>query len=176
MIRGEKMNSRFYGENRRRVAAHMTDKEAMLFFSGESIRKTADENFPFFTNRNFLYLTGIKQEQSALLLLKKGDLLSECLFMTKPDFEQEIWTGRRFTESEINEMSGVEGIEDIKNLSRRLDELLSSRPVITLWLCFEALAPERSFDLEREFAKQIQNRHPHVVIKNSYPLLAAMRK
>lgn len=49
------MNSRFYDENRRRVTAHMADKEAMLFFSGESIRKTADEDFPFFTNRNFLY-------------------------------------------------------------------------------------------------------------------------
>jgi len=170
------MDKLFYSENRRRVAAHMTGNDAMLFFSGESMRKTADENFPFFTNRNFLYLTGIKQEQSALLLQKKGELLSECLFVTKPDFESEIWTGRRFTDEEINEISGVEGIENINNLSRTLDALLSSQQVMTLWLCFDALAPERSFDIEREFAKQIQHRHPHIVIKNSYPLLAAMRK
>jgi len=170
------MDKRFYGENRRRLAAHMVDNDAMLFFSGESVRKTADENYPFFTNRNFLYLTGIKQEQSALLLQKKGDLIVECLFVTKPDIEREIWTGRRLTEEEINEISGVEGIEDVENLSRTLDELLSSQQVMTLWLCFDALAPERSFDIEREFAKRIQNRHPHIVIKNSYPLLATMRK
>jgi len=170
------MDKRFYGENRRRVAAQMTGNDAMLFFSGESVRKSADENFPFFTNRNFLYLTGIKQEQSALLLQKKDDLIIECLFVTKPDFEHEIWTGRRFTDAEINEISGVEGVEDIDNLSRTLDRLLSSQLVMTLWLCFDALAPERSFDIEREFAKHIQNRHPHIVIKNSYPLLAAMRK
>jgi Xaa-Pro aminopeptidase len=170
------MDYRFYEENRRRLAAHMTGNDAMLFFSGESMRKTADENFPFFTNRNFLYLTGIKQEQSGLLLQKKGELLSECLFVTKPDFEREIWTGRRFTDEEINEISGVEGIEDINNLSRTLDALLSSQQVMTLWLCFDGLAPERSFDIEREFAKQIQHRHPHIVIKNSYPLLAGMRK
>ena len=125
------MDRTFYGENRRRLAAHMTGNEAMLFFSGESVRKTADEKFPFFTNRNFLYLTGIKQEQSALLLQKKGDLISECLFVTKPDVEREIWTGRRFTDEEINEIS---------------------------------------------FAKHIQNRHPHIMIKNSYSLLARMRK
>jgi Xaa-Pro aminopeptidase len=47
---------------------------------------------------------------------------------------------------------------------------------MTLWLCFDALAPERSFDLEREFAKHVQSRHPHLVIRNSYPLLARMRK
>ena len=170
------MDKLFYSENRRRVAAHMTGNDAMLFFSGESMRKTADENFPFFTNRNFLYLTGIKQEQSALLLQKKGELLSECLFVTKPDFESEIWTGRRFTDEEINEISGVEGIENINNLSSTLEAHLSSQQVMTLWLCFDALAPERSFDIEREFAKQIQHRHPHIVIKNSYPLLAAMRK
>jgi Xaa-Pro aminopeptidase len=154
----------------------MADNDAMLFFSGESVRKTADENFPFFTNRNFLYLTGIKQEQSALLLQRRGDLISECLFVTKPDFEREIWTGRRFTEDEIHEISGVEGIEDINHLSRILDELLSSQQVMTLWLCFDALAQERSFDIEREFAKHIRKRHPHLVIRNSYPLLAAMRK
>jgi Xaa-Pro aminopeptidase len=170
------MDQSFYRENRRRLATHMRENDAMLFFSGEPVRKTADENFPFFTNRNFLYVTGIKQEQSALLLQKKGDLISECLFVTKPDFGREIWTGRRFTDEEINELSGVEGIEDINNLSGMLDELLASQPVTTLWLCFDALAAERSFDLEREFAKHIQSRHPHIVIKNSYPLLAALRK
>lgn len=170
------MDKKFYIENRRKLAAQMTDKEVMLFFSGESARKSADENFPFFANRNFLYLTGIKQEQSALLLQKKDDLLIECLFVSKPNFEQEIWSGRRLTEDEIHEISGVDGVEDINQLCRILEALLSSQPAMTLWLCFDALAAERSFDKEREFAKQIQRRHPHVTIKNSYPLLAAMRK
>ena len=170
------MDKQFYSENIRRLAAHMTDNEAMLFFSGESMRKSADEDFPFFTNRNFLYLTGVKQEQSALLLQRKGDLVSECLYVAKPDFEREVWTGRRFTDEEINEISGVEGIENIDSLSPILDRLLSSQQVMTLWLCFDALASERSFDIERDFVKHIQSRHPHIVIKNSYPLLAKMRK
>ena len=132
------MDNKFHGENRRRLAEHMADNEAMLFFSGESMRKTADEDFPFFTNRNFLYLTGIKQEQSALLLQKKGGLVSECLFVTKPDLEREAWSGRRFTEAEIHDISGAEGIEDIANLNRTLNELLSFRNFTTLWLCFDA--------------------------------------
>ncbi|MBI5297424.1 MAG: aminopeptidase P N-terminal domain-containing protein [Chloroflexi bacterium] len=170
------MDKGFYSGNRQRLAAHMTDGDVMLFFSGESVRKSADEDFPFFTNRNFLYLTGIKQERSALLLQKKSGLTSECLFVAKPDLEREVWTGRRFTESETREISGVEGIEDIETLDRTVNELLSFRNVTTLWLCFDALASERSFDIEREFAKHIQGRHPHIVIRNSYPLLAAMRK
>src|SRR4026209_1382702 len=106
------MNKSFHTGNRRRLAEHLAENDAMLFFSGESVRKTADEDFPFFTNRNFLYLTGIKQEQSALLLQRKDDLIVECLFVAKPDFEREIWTGRRFTDAEINEISGIEAVED----------------------------------------------------------------
>ena len=111
------MNQSFHTENRRKLSAHMADGEVMLFFSGESVRKTADENFPFFTNRNFLYLTGVKQEGSALLLEKKNGIVQERLFAAKPDFAQEIWHGRRFTEIELNQLSGVERIEDIANLT-----------------------------------------------------------
>lgn len=170
------MDNKFHSENRRRLAANMADNDAMLFFSGESVRKSADEDFPFFANRNFLYLTGIKQERSALLLQKKGDLLTERLFVTKPDLEREVWTGRRLTEVEINELSGVEAVEDITNLNQMLDRFLASQQSMTLWLCFDALAPERSFDIERDFAKHVQSRHPQIMIKNSYPLIAAMRK
>ncbi len=170
------MDKKFHVENRRRLSAQMTGNDAMLFFSGESARKTADEDFPFFTNRNFLYLTGIKQEQSTLLIQKKDDLINERMFVAKPNIEREVWTGRRFTDAEVNAISGIEQVEDVDNLNRTLDALIASQPAMTLWLCFDTLASERSFDVEREFAQRIQSRHPHIVIKNSYPLLAALRK
>lgn len=170
------MNQGFYIENRRRIAAGLTDGHIMLFFSGESVRKTADENYPFFTNRNFLYLTGVKQEQSALLLQNKGGAVSERLFVLKRDIEREKLTGKRFTEEELNELSGIEQIDDINHLNNTLDALLTSQHVNTLWLCLDTLAPERSFDIEREFSKGIRDRHPHIMIKNSYPLVCAMRK
>jgi Xaa-Pro aminopeptidase len=170
------MDKSFYVKNRQKIAANMTDGNVMLFFSGEYVRKTADENYPFFTNRNFLYLTGVKQEQSALLLQNNQGAGSESLFVLKPDFTREIRTGRRFTDEELNEISGIERIEDINNLNNTLDALLSSQHVQTLWLCFDALAPERSFDIEREFSNHIRKRHPQIIIKNSYPLVCAMRK
>lgn len=170
------MDKRLCIENRRKIAAQMAVGDAMLFFSGESIRKTADENYPFFTNRNFLYMTGIKQEQSALLLHNIDGMISERLFVLKPDLAREVWTGRRFTDQELYEMSGIERIEDINTLNKSVDVLLASQPAGTLWLCFDALAPERFFDIERDYANRIRNIHPQVVIKNSYPLLCALRK
>lgn len=169
------MDKTFHINNRRSIAAHMADGDLMLFFSGEGLRKTADENYPFFTNRNFLYLTGVTQEQSALLLHKQYGAVQERLFTLRPDQAQEIWTGRRFTDEELNEVSGIAQLEDINRLNRVFDNLLAARPASTLWLCFDALSPERSFDIERDFASHIRGRHPQVVVKNSYPLLRALR-
>ena len=170
------MDKDFYVENRRKLAVNLKDGDLMLFFSGESVRKTADENYPFFTNRNFLYLSGIQQEQSALLLHRhNGDLLAR-LFALTPDPAREVWTGRRFTWDELAELSGITQIEDIDTLERVLDGLLASRPAVTLWLCFDALMPERAFDPERQFAARISARHPHVAIRNSYPLVCSLRK
>jgi Xaa-Pro aminopeptidase len=170
------MDKSFYAGNRHGIVTQLSDGDVMLFFSGEAVRKTADEDYPFFTNRNFLYLTGVKQEQSALLIRKNGSDVRETLFVLKPDLEREVWTGRRFTEQELQELSGIERIEDINALQRVVDSILSSQAGCTLWLCFDALSPERFFDVEREFARRIRERHPHVVVKNSYPLVCAKRK
>ena len=107
------MDKEFYVENRRNLAANLEDGDLMLFFSGESVRKTADENYPFFTNRNFLYLTGIQQERTALLLHRRHGDLSASLFALTPDPASEVWTGRRFTWDELAEVSGITQIEDI---------------------------------------------------------------
>jgi Xaa-Pro aminopeptidase len=170
------MNKEFYVENRHKMAARMSDGDVMLFFSGKVVRKTADENYPYFTSRNFLFLIGVKQEQSALIMEKRDGVLSESLFVLKPDQAREIWTGRRFTFDEINEFSGIERIDDICNLQKYLDKLISSRSAITLWLCFDALAPEDTVSMEQEFAKTIRKKHPHVTIQNSYPLVCSLRK
>lgn len=170
------MDKTFHLRNRRGIAAHLAEGDLMLFFSGESVRKSADEDYPFFTNRNFLYLTGVRQPRSVLWLHNRGGIVQERLFVLLPDPAQEIWTGRRFTDEELYEISGIETGEDINRLDRELDSLLASHSGGALWLCFDALAPERGFDHEREFARRVRDRHPHVVIRNSYPLVCAQRK
>lgn len=170
------MDKTFHMINRRSIAAHMAAGDRMLFFSGEGVHKTADEDYPFFTNRNFLYLTGVNQARSVLLLHNQDGCVDERLFVLLPDLNREVWTGRRYTQDELEEISGIEQIEDIDRLGRVLDEQLASQPGGALWLCLDALSPERSFDIEREFAARIRSRHPHIEIKNSYPLVSARRK
>lgn len=56
--------------------------ELAVFLSGEALRKSADDDYPFYANRNFVYLTGIEQRDSILVLYRDGGSLSRsCLFL-----------------------------------------------------------------------------------------------
>ena len=52
----------FFVANRTKLAGTLPDSCAVLLFAGRAPHKTADEQYPFFANRNFFYLTGIEQE------------------------------------------------------------------------------------------------------------------
>ena len=79
-----------------------------VFFSGDEIRRSADENYDFFGNRNFLYLTGI--EEPGLVLLGKDSAGAgwEKLYLRRPDAFAERWTGKRTKESEAAEKAAAE--------------------------------------------------------------------
>ena len=91
------MNAEFYQGNRQRLYDSLPDHTLLLLFSGSSIRKTADENYPFYADRSFLYLTGIGQEHTVLMAEKDGEEVQETLYILPPDMLAERWTGKRFT-------------------------------------------------------------------------------
>lgn len=94
------MNAEFYQGNRQRLYDSLPDHTLLLLFSGSSIRKTADENYPFYADRSFLYLTGIGQEHTVLMAEKDGEEVQETLYILPPDMLAERWTGKRFTPEE----------------------------------------------------------------------------
>ena len=60
------MDAKFYKENRSALYRNLKPSSMVLIFSGEELRKTNDEDYPFFANRNFVYLTGVEQKRSSL--------------------------------------------------------------------------------------------------------------
>ncbi|MBT3581485.1 hypothetical protein HN511_04240, partial [bacterium] len=65
---------------------------------------------------NLLYLTGIKQEEAALLIGPK----KEILFLEKRDEKKEFWVGRELDVENAVEITGVKNVKDIKDLNKKL--------------------------------------------------------
>ena len=89
------MDALFYTENRRTFMEQMEPGELAVFLSGELLRKSADDDYPFYANRNFVYLTGIEQKDSILMLYKGEGAAEEKLFILAPDAFEEWWNGVR---------------------------------------------------------------------------------
>ena len=101
------MNKEFYAGNRKSLYQKLEAGSLVVVFSGHAPIKTNDENYPFFTNRNFLYLTGIEQENIVLMTYVGEGTIEETLYLLPPDAFAERWTGRRIKEEEAKELSGI---------------------------------------------------------------------
>ena len=121
------MTASYYSSNRRRFYEKMDSGSILILFSGEEIRKTSDEFYPFFAERNFVYLTGLTCKQAIFLAIKDGaDTVAERLYILPPDFLAERWTGRRVKPAEAESLSGVNDIRFLDAFERDAKAILSS--------------------------------------------------
>ena len=105
------MTKDFFQGNRSRLYSQMKENSLLALFSGTEVRKTNDEFYPFYTNRSFLYLTGLDGKELALLACKDGQgQVTEKIFLLPPDLLAERWTGRRIKPDEAADISGIEQI------------------------------------------------------------------
>ena len=119
------MNKEFYAGNRKSLYQKLEAGSLVVVFSGHAPIKTNDENYPFFTNRNFLYLTGIEQENIVLMAYVGEGTIEETLYLLPPDAFAERWTGRRIKEEEAEErddLSEEESDDYEAELEDNLDE------------------------------------------------------
>ena len=76
----------YYAGNRERLYKKLCPGELLAIFSGEDVWKTGDECYPFFTERNFVYLTGLRCNSAVLLAIKDADSsVQERLYILPPD-------------------------------------------------------------------------------------------
>jgi len=120
------MKRDFHYGNRQKLYATLPENTVILLFSGHAPRKTADENYPFYGDRNFLYLTGIEREGFIFLAEKREGVVKETLFLLPPDAHAERWNGIRMKEAEARERSGIEHAAYVSEFDTYLHSLLKN--------------------------------------------------
>jgi len=110
------MESTFFRNNRDKLYAMLPEGSMIAIFSGKDIIKTNDEYYPFFADRNFVYLTGIECKEAVLLAAKDGSgKVDERLYILPPDDYAERWTGIRVKPAEAEALSGATDIRSTEN-------------------------------------------------------------
>ena len=133
------MKKEFHIGNRARLYAMLPQDSLLILFAGEELRKSADAYYPFYANRNFVYLTGIQQKQSVLMSYKAPDgSIAERLYLLPKDAMAERWTGRRLDKGEAADLSGVADIRALDDFPADLQKTNAAH----IYLDLHKQAPE----------------------------------
>lgn len=169
------MKAEFHIANRQRLYAEMADGSAAVLFSGHAPRQSADAYYTFFTNRNFLYLTGIRFAGLALLAVKTGGAVQETIYILPPDLLKERWTGRRPKADEVLAQSGISDIRFVERFEDDLHKVLNSGSVTRLNLDLYRHTPDEAPDEAHRLAHRVQAGYPFVQVENILPALKRLR-
>jgi Xaa-Pro aminopeptidase len=141
LLQDLRLPSSYHVRNRQNLKECLAGSFLVLLAAGRPPRRTADENYPFFANRNFFYTTGIEQENAILLLYQNEGMQRDILFLPQRDPLQERWTGNRLGLEEGAARSGLTEIEFLPAFEGILTDLLAQQPS-QLWLDESAEDPQ----------------------------------
>lgn len=169
------MNKEFHAGNRRRLYEAMKPHSLLVLFSGNEKRKTNDEYYPFYTDRSFLYLTGLDSRQFILLAAKDETAVQEEVFILPSDFLAERWTGSRLKETEVRDLSGIETIHETSAFTGRFHRLASSGNYCRLYLDFHKADPADEDTPAYAFSRKACRSYPFLAQENANPLIRRLR-
>ena len=111
-MRYERIDNSLFTSNRKNYIKKVDSGSASVFISNDELPTNADELLPFVQNTNLLYLTGIDQEDTFLILAPQfpDKKMREILFIKETSEEIAIWEGNKLTKEEASKISGVETV------------------------------------------------------------------
>ena len=169
------MDRSFYEENRKSLYASMTPGSALVLFSGHAPRKTADEMYPFFADRSFVYFTGIEQENTVFLAVKDDLQVAETIYLLPPDAHAERWTGARLKPEQAEEISGIRYFGDVTKFPEAMRRLAVSGDIHTVYLDFDQLTSDEPPRDALKLAHRIKEEFPYFTIKNIHSRIRSLR-
>lgn len=160
-----------FTKRRQKLVERIEEHSAIILFSGAEIKSSADAFYPFVVNKNFYYLTGIKQEQSILVLTKIDGKVEEKLFTLAYDKLREVWTGRRLTKGRALKISAVISHHETETFTDFLEVLLPK--VKNVYIDLEPGINTHTGALTSQFADELALND--VKIKNIYDEIIRLR-
>ena len=171
------LNSKIFIENRVRFIKQMDKNAIAIFNSNDELPSNGDAIHTFKQNSDLLWLTGIEQEDSMLILFpgNRDEKYREVLVLTRPNELKEKWDGRRLRIAEATAISGIQTIVWLDVLDAVLQPWIHLSDIIYLNTNENDrkanLVPVRDY----RYAEMMRMRFPLHTYKRSAKILKELR-
>lgn len=164
-------------ENRKKVADLMKSKSIAVFNSNDIMPTNADGTMPFRQNNDLLYISGIDQEETIVILFPDAEnpLYREILFIKETSELIAIWEGAKFTKQEATELSGITTVFWIDQFEQVFHQLTTEAQHIYLNQNEHLRAVTIVETREDRFRKECQQKYPLHQYERLAPIMRNVR-
>ena len=125
-MHSENINPQIFVDNRKRFVAQMEKNSVAIFNSNDEVPSNGDALYPFVQNSDLYWLTGIRQEDTMLILFPDNPdkKYKEVLVLVRPNELKEKWDGKRHRASEASQLSGISTIVWLDSMDGLLQPMI----------------------------------------------------
>lgn len=164
------MERAYFEGNRRRFWAQLEGDGVLVLFSGRSYRRSADEDFPFYAHRDFVYFTGLTQKNLIYLGVRRDGKVQETLFLPAVDPMKERWTGRMLRPEQVTDTCGITATADVTDFEHSFAALMTEN--LPLLLDIDPPADNQPKEPAQQFAEKWQDK---AEIRDCHHVFVALR-
>ncbi len=171
------IGAELFNLNRKNFVEQLKPKSVAVFHSNDIMPTNADGTMPFKQNSNLLYLSGIDQEETVLLIAPDfpDPNFREVLFVKETSEEIAIWEGHKFTKSEATDVSGVKNVRWVSEFEKVLSTILAESDNIYLDLNEHIRSANEVETRTERFFKWCKGQYPLYNYERSFPILMNLR-
>lgn len=157
--------------------AEMKPRSLAVFNSNDIYPISADSTMPFQQHRDILYLSGVDQEESILLLFPDAveDKHREVLFLRETNEHIAIWEGEKLTKEKAFEVSGVKTVYWLSDFDKIFFELMTQAETIYFNTNEHYRQSVETETREARFIKATKEKFPAHNWAKSNPILQRLR-
>jgi len=134
MMKYPQLENDLFVENRKRFIQHMSKNAMAIFHSNDMIPMSGDQYFPFKQNPDFFALTGIDQEECALILYPDhpNEKMRTILFVRKTNEHIAVWEGHKYDKKQAEAVSGISSIYWMEQFDSMIHAIITRSDVVYL--------------------------------------------
>jgi Xaa-Pro aminopeptidase len=127
----------------------------------------------FFQNSNYLYLTGITEPNTALVIVNRAGKVTSTVFVLPNDPVREVWSGRLMGLEGATALTGMPA-RHFAELGQHLDSLLKGQPA--LHIIADVRPAGRAPGRDQFFIESLRERHPKLSIPDARNHVGTLRR
>ena len=161
---------REYRERRDSLAARAGDGIVLALGSPEP----KEDFLSFFQNPSFAYLTGLREPEAALVMVRRGSERVQMLFVQPRSPSEEVWTGSRIGTDGVTESMGMHG-RSYEDLPTVMDSLLGLG--LPLHVVGDYSPRQRAvLTMDDQLVRALTAKHPRATVRSANQFVNELRR